>query len=203
MHLGYLVFIGDTSNCGCFGEMIAMSPLESLGKNGVLLVINGFLLRYKYKFGRKSWLTWALLPALFAAAVFVWPIQTEPDEVVAKFPAFENSAEIDFTEGNYLVAVLNLSCEHCQEAAQELAELQRNGADLPQVVALFFEEGGTTVEQFNILTNSDFPYQMIDVNTFFDLIGSAPPRVYWVKNGKMMQFWDTEIAKGIQMAFSP
>jgi len=203
VHLGYLVFIGDTSNCGCFGEMIAMSPLESLGKNGVLLVINGFLLRYKYKFGRKSWLTWALLPALFAAAVFVWPIQTEPDEVVAKFPAFENSAEIDFTEGNYLVAVLNLSCEHCQEAAQELAELQRNGADLPQVVALFFEEGGTTVEQFNILTNSDFPYQMIDVNTFFDLIGSAPPRVYWVKNGKMMQFWDTEIAKGIQMAFSP
>jgi len=203
VHLGYLVFIGDTSNCGCFGEMIAMSPLESLGKNGVLLVINGLLLRYKYKFGRKSWLTWALLPALFAAAVFVWPIQTEPDEVVAKFPAFENSAEIDFTEGNYLVAVLNLSCEHCQEAAQELAELQRNGADLPQVVALFFEEGGTTVEQFNILTNSDFPYQMIDVNTFFDLIGSAPPRVYWVKNGKMMQFWDTEIAKGIQMAFSP
>jgi len=203
VHLGYLVFIGDTSNCGCFGEMIAMSPLESLGKNVVLLAINGFLVRYKYKFGKKPWLTWALLPALFAAAVFVWPIQTEPDEVVAKFPAFENATEIDFTKGDYLVAVLNLSCEHCQEAAQELAELQRNGADLPQVVALFFEEGDTTVEQFNELTNSAFPYQMIRVNTFFDLIGSAPPRVYWVKNGKMMQFWDTEIAKGIQTTFAP
>lgn len=203
VHLGYLVFIGDTSNCGCFGEMIAMSPLESLGKNVVLLAINGVLLRYKYKFGKKPWLTWALLPALFTAAVFVWPIQTEPDEVVAKFPAFENAAEIDFTKGDYLVAVLNLSCEHCQEAAQELSELQRNGADLPQVVALFFEEGDTTVEQFNALTNSDFPYQMIGVNTFFDLIGSAPPRVYWVKNGKMMQFWDTEIAKGIQTTFAP
>ena len=203
LHLGYLVFLGDTSNCGCFGEMISMTPLASLGKNAILLVVNGFLLRYKYKFGKKSWLTWALLPALFAAAVFVWPIQTEPDEVVSKLPAFENTSDIDFTTGNYLVAVLNLSCEHCQEAAQELAELQRAGAQLPQIVALFFEEGDTTVAEFNSITNSDYPYQMIDVNTFFDLIGSAPPRVYWVKNGKMMQFWDTEIAEGIQTTFAP
>ena len=144
-----------------------------------------------------------MLPALFAAAVFVWPIQTEPDEVVSKLPAFENTSDIDFATGNYLVAVLNLSCEHCQEAAQELAELQRAGAQLPQIVALFFEEGDTTVAEFNSITNSDYPYQMIDVNTFFDLIGSAPPRVYWVKNGKMMQFWDTEIAEGIQTTFAP
>ena len=183
--------------------MISMTPLASLGKNAVLLAVNGFLLRYKYKFGKKSWLTWALLPALFAAAVFVWPIQTEPDEVVSKLPAFENTSEIDFATGNYLVAVLNLSCEHCQEAAQELAELQRAGAALPQIVALFFEEGDTTVAEFNSITNSDYPYQMIDVNTFFDLIGSAPPRVYWVKNGKMMQFWDTEISEGIQTTFAP
>ena len=203
LHLGYLVFLGDTSNCGCFGEMISMTPLASLGKNAILLVVNGFLLRYRYKFGKKSWVTWALLPALFAAAVVVWPVQTEPDEVVSKLPAFENTTEIDFASGNYLVAVLNLSCEHCQEAAQELAELQRAGVELPQVVALFFEEGDTTVAQFNSITNSDYPYQMIDVNTFFDLIGSAPPRVYWVKNGKMMQFWDTEISEGIQTTFAP
>ncbi len=203
LHLGNLVFLGDTSNCGCFGEMISMTPLASLGKNAILLVVNGFLLRYKFKFGKKSWLTWALLPALFAAAVLIWPIQTEPDEVVSKLPAFENTSEIDFATGNYLVAVLNLSCEHCQEAAQELAELQRAGAQLPQIVALFFEEGDTTVAQFNSITNTNYPYQMIDVNTFFDLIGSAPPRVYWVKNGKMMQFWDTEIGKGIQTTFAP
>jgi thiol-disulfide isomerase/thioredoxin len=202
-HLCYLIIIGETGNCGCFGEMISMSPLASLGKNVVLLGINGFLLRYKYKGNKKSGWIWALLPALFAAAVFVWPISTEPDEVVAKFPAFEETSEIDFTTGEYLVAVLNLSCEHCQEAAQELAELQRNGVVLPQVVALFFEEGDTTVKQFNAKTNADFPYQMIDVNTFFDLIGSAPPRVYWIKNGEVNQFWDEDIADGIKTTFAP
>ena len=101
-----------------------------------------------------------------------------------------------------MVAVLNLSCEHCQEAAQELVELQRNATDLPQVVALFFEEGDTSVAEFNTITNSDFPYQMIEVNTFFDLIGSAPPRVYWVKNGQTKQFWDTDFAEGIQTTFA-
>lgn len=202
-HLCYLIIIGETGNCGCFGEMISMSPLASLGKNVVLLGVNGFLLRYKYKGNKKSGWIWALLPALFAAAVFVWPISTEPDEVVAKFPAFEETSEIDFTTGEYLVAVLNLSCEHCQEAAQELAELQRNGVSLPQVVALFFEEGDTTVKQFNAKTNADFPYQMIDVNTFFDLIGSAPPRVYWIKAGEVNQFWDEDIADGIKTTFAP
>mgnify|MGYP000238776156 FL=1 len=203
VHLCYLIIIGETGNCGCFGEMISMSPLASLGKNVVLLGVNGFLLRYKYKGNKKSGWIWALLPALFAAAVFVWPISTEPDEVVAKFPAFEETSEIDFTTGEYLVAVLNLSCEHCQEAAQELAELQRNGVALPQVVALFFEEGDTTVKQFNAKTNADFPYQMIDVNTFFDLIGSAPPRVYWIKAGEVNQFWDEDIADGIKTTFAP
>lgn len=203
VHLCYLIIIGETGNCGCFGEMISMSPLASLGKNVVLLGVNGFLLRYKYKGNKKSGWIWALLPALFAAAVFVWPISTEPDEVVAKFPAFEETSEIDFTTGEYLVAVLNLSCEHCQEAAQELAELQRNGVSLPQVVALFFEEGDTTVKQFNAKTNADFPYQMIDVNTFFDLIGSAPPRVYWIKAGEVNQFWDEDIADGIKTTFAP
>lgn len=203
VHLCYLIIIGETGNCGCFGEMISMSPLASLGKNVVLLMVNGFLLRYKYKGNKKSGWIWALLPALFAAAVFVWPISTEPDEVVAKFPVFEETSEIDFTTGEYLVAVLNLSCEHCQEAAQELAELQRNGVALPKVVALFFEEGDTTVKQFNAKTNADFPYQMIGVNTFFDLIGSAPPRVYWIKNGEVNQFWDENIADGIKTTFAP
>ncbi|MEK9530948.1 MAG: MauE/DoxX family redox-associated membrane protein, partial [Flavobacteriaceae bacterium] len=203
IHLVYLIIIGETGNCGCFGEMISMSPLASLAKNAVLLVINGILLLFHYKGQKKSWITWVLLPLLFGAAIFVWPIQTAPDEIVAKLPAFENTAEVNFQKGEYLVSVFNLSCEHCQDAAQELAELQRSGLATPKVVALFFEEGDTTVEQFNQKTGTSFIYQMIDVNTFFDLIGSAPPRVYWIKNGAVVNFWDEKIGVGIQATFAP
>ena len=190
IHLLYLVAIGDTGNCGCYGEMISMSPVASLGKNVVLLAVNGFLLRYAYRGNKKPRITWLFLPMLFAATMFVWQSQTPPDEVVEKLPTFETETGIDFANGSYLVAILNLGCEHCQEAAQQIAVWQNNGTDLPQVAALFFAEGDTTVADFNTITGSNFPYQMIDVNTFFDLIGSAPPRIYWIVDGQVKQYWD-------------
>ena len=190
IHLLYLVAIGDTGNCGCYGEMISMSPVASLGKNVVLLAVNGFLLRYAYRGNKKPRITWLFLPMLFAATMFVWQSQTPTDEVVEKLPTFETETGIDFANGSYLVAILNLGCEHCQEAAQQIAAWQNSGVDLPQVVALFFAEGDTTVADFNTITGSNFPYQMIDVNTFFDLIGSAPPRIYWIVDGQVKQYWD-------------
>lgn len=203
IHLLYLVAIGDTGNCGCFGEMISMSPLASLGKNLVLLAVNGFMLRYKYRGDKKSVVTWLLLPLLFAGATLIWPVQTQPDKVVEKLPTFEAETGIDFANGSYLVAILNLSCEHCQEAAQQIVAWQNNGIDLPQVVALFFAEGDTTVAGFNTITGANFPYQMIDVNAFFDLIGSAPPRIYWIVDGQVKQYWDETLGEDFLTTFAP
>ena len=203
VHLGYLIAIGETGNCGCFGEMISMSPLASLGKNIVLLAVNGFLLRYKFRGNKKPRITWLLLPLLFAAATLIWPAQTQPDEVVEKLPTFEAETGIDFANGSYLVAILNLGCEHCQEAAQQIVAWQNNGIDLPQVAALFFAEGDTTVADFNTITGSNFPYQMIDVNTFFDLIGSTPPRIYWIVDGQVKQYWDETLGEDFLTTFAP
>ena len=203
VHLGYLIAIGETGNCGCFGEMISMSPLASLGKNIVLLAVNCFLLRYKFRGNKKPRITWLLLPLLFAAATLIWPVQTQPDEVVEKLPTFEAETGIDFANGSYLVAILNLGCEHCQEAAQQIVAWQNNGIDLPQVAALFFAEGDTTVADFNTITGSNFPYQMIDVNTFFDLIGSTPPRIYWIVDGQVKQYWDETLGEDFLTTFAP
>lgn len=203
VHLGYLIAIGETGNCGCFGEMINMSPLASLGKNIALLAVNGFLLRYKFRGNKKPRITWLFLPLLFAAATLIWPVQTQPDEVVEKLPTFEAETGIDFANGSYLVAILNLGCEHCQEAAKQIVAWQNNGIDLPQVVALFFAEGDTTVADFNTITGSNFPYQMIDVNTFFDLIGSAPPRIYWIVDGQVKQYWDETLGEDFLTTFAP
>jgi hypothetical protein len=201
VHLGYLIAMGETGNCGCFGEMISMSPLASLGKNLLLLSVNGFLLRYKFRGNKKPLITWLLLPLLFAAASLVWPVQTQPDEAVEKIPMFEAETGIDFANGSYLVAIFNLGCEHCQEAAHQIAAWQNKGINLPQVVALFFAEGDTSVADFNAITESNFPYQMIDANTFFDLIGSAPPRIYWIMDGQVKQYWDETLGEDFLTIF--
>ena len=203
VHLGYLIAIGETGNCGCFGEMISMSPLASLGKNIVLLAVNGFLLRYKFRGNKKPRITWLFLPLLFAAATLIWPAQTQPDEVVEKLPTFEAETGIDFANGSYLVAILNLGCEHCQEAAEQIVAWQNNGKDLPQVAALFFAEGDTTVADFNIITGSNFPYHMIGVNTFFDVIGSAPPRIYWMVDGQVNKDSGATLGEDFLTTFAP
>ena len=38
LHLAYSIFLGDSENCGCFGELIPMSPLQALIKNIIPLV---------------------------------------------------------------------------------------------------------------------------------------------------------------------
>ena len=43
LHLLYMVSLGDTENGGCFGELIALSPLESVAKNLILLLMAAIL----------------------------------------------------------------------------------------------------------------------------------------------------------------
>ena len=66
---------------------------------------------------------------------------------------------------------------------------------------LFYQEGSTTVEDFESITRSSSPYTFIDVNTFFDLIGDSPPRIYYLKNGIVAEIWDANFSEKIVNTF--
>ena len=86
---------------------------------------------------------------------------------------FKPKGRVDLSSGEKLIAIFNLDCEHCQEAATELGE-QRQHNDFPELYVLFYKEGSTTVERFESITRSSFSHAIIDVNSFFDLIGDSP-----------------------------
>ena len=94
-----------------------------------------------------------------------------------------------------------MDCEHCQEAAIELGQLKRLHEDFPELYVLFYQEGSTTVEDFESITRSSSPYTFIDVNTFFDLIGDSPPRIYYLKNGIVAEIWDANFSEKIVNTF--
>ena len=53
LHLGIQIYLtGNTGNCGCFGSLLPMSPLEAILKNifavGLLLVLNKLLEKNKF-----------------------------------------------------------------------------------------------------------------------------------------------------------
>lgn len=201
LHLIYLWSIGDTDNCGCFGEMISMTPEQSIIKNMIMLAIAFVVFRLAQTKKIKI-----IIPIVFSAATILsmWiilPIPNHKEFPFESFTHFETRGRVDLSSGENLVAIFNLDCEHCQQAATELGELKRNQENFPELYVLYFQEGSTTVEDFESITQSSFPYDLIEVNTFFDLIGDSPPRVYHLKDGKVLGIWDLNILKNIVNTF--
>ena len=201
LHLIYLWSIGDTDNCGCFGEMISMTPEQSIIKNMIMLAIAFVVFRKAQTKKIKI-----IIPIVFSAATIIsmWiilPIPNHKEFPFESFTHFETRGRVDLSSGENLVAIFNLDCEHCQQAATELGELKRNQENFPELYVLYFQEGSTTVEDFESITQSSFPYDLIEVNTFFDLIGDSPPRVYYLKDGKVLGIWDLNILGNIVNTF--
>ena len=201
LHLIYLWSIGDTDNCGCFGEMISMTPEQSIIKNIIMLAIA--LAVFKTAETKKIKKT---IPVVFSVVTIIsmWiilPIPNHNEFPFDSFTHFETRGRVDLSSGEKLVAIFNLDCEHCQETANKLAKLKRSVENFPEFYVLYFQEGSTSVEDFESITQSSFPYDLIEVNTFFDLIGDSPPRVYNLKDGKVLEIWDTDITRNLINAF--
>ena len=201
LHLGYLWAIGDTENCGCFGEMISMSPAESIIKNIGMLAVTGVVWFKSKKQPHKKPFVWALSIVVVGAMWWLLPISNPTEFPFSRFTQFEHKGRTDLASGEKLIAVFNLDCEHCQELATELAELQKQHDTFPQTFVLYFAEGETTPPEFEAITRSRFPYTLIDVNIFFDLIGDSPPRVYHTTDGKVVNVWDTAAADQLTKTF--
>lgn len=202
---GYLfysgVILGDKENCGCFGDLIKMSPLESILKNIIIAAISVVLFRFSYDV-RKNF--FVFLSAILISFLFVFtysPIKNVEDFQFSKYIYFEEAGRVDLSEGNKLLGVFSFECEHCQHTAKDIAKLKRSFDEIPDLYALFFSEGDISIDSFKTITDSNFPYYMIDHNDFFELIGSSPPRIYWLKDGKVEKYWDDQFVKNIVLEF--
>ncbi len=188
-------------DCGCFGAYIKMGPGVSIGKNIVLLALVGgglyLLMKKRDDSGaqpdrgpsRMGWALGALGIAIVAvSAAFGKPAPAETpantasaDRPFAAYLVETEGATIDLGKGDYLVAMLSATCEHCQAAVAVLNDLAAEPDMLP-IVSLML---GTEEEMmdFESLTDPQFPTQVIDALQFMNLIGTEPPRFYLVRDG--------------------
>jgi len=201
-YLAYTGFVlGETDNCGCFGEMLKLSPVESIIKNIVLLIPAVVLLSLLNDTKRNITFPIVVFLLSIAAVFIISPVKQEKDFQFSQYTSFEGSGRVDLSSGDKLLAVFNTECEHCQESAKELYQLRKQNK-IPELYILFFTEGSVSVDSFKSITTSNFPYRTIQVNEFFNLIGQSPPRVYWLQNGVVKEKWDDEITAKIKSKFS-
>ena len=202
VHLLYLWGIGDTANCGCFGEMISMTPAESMLKNSILISIGAFLYLKSPKRKRGGLFLGIVFLVVILSQWFLLPIPNSSEMSFSTYTHFEYVGRVDLSKGEKWIVVFNLSCEHCQEAAIEMGKLQRElGVSFADVYALYYKEGVFSVKDFEVLTKAKFPYHMIDGNIFFDLIGERPPRLYKLMDGKVSEFWDHGLSDALKQSY--
>ncbi len=91
--------------------------------------------------------------------------------------------------GEYLVAILSADCEHCQEETPRLVDLSFY-AGLPPVIGLAYEEVDGQLSDFRALTGAAFPIHEIGALTYFGLIDEESFRVYYTREGNVVECWD-------------
>ncbi|MBA4406936.1 hypothetical protein C0389_06650 [bacterium] len=202
IYLAYTGFIlKDTQNCGCFGEMIEMSPVESILKNTVLLGL--LVLLFKLCDEKKNYFVMPIITAIAIATVFIGvPLKSQKDIKFVQYTNFVGQGRIDLSQGDKLITIMNTECDHCQFLAKDLAGMKKKMEWFPEMYTLFFSEGNISVDSFKVITNYDLPYRVIEVKEFFSLIGQSPPRIYWLRDGVVKEIWDKDFLKSITLNFS-
>ncbi len=117
-----------------------------------------------------------LIPLTIAGTFIVAPVHARSDFPFERYTFFEGEGRGDLAQGDRLVAIFNLECEHCRAAATELGILKREIGDFPKTYILFYGDGIVSVDSFRVLTDTHFPYHLIGAEEFFGLIGSSPPQ---------------------------
>ncbi|MDB5271892.1 MAG: hypothetical protein JWO58_259 [Chitinophagaceae bacterium] len=68
IHLGYTIYTtGNSGNCGCFGQLIKMTPLEALLKNIATLGLLGYLYQLTKNYEKKN----ILLPVVLLGVTYI------------------------------------------------------------------------------------------------------------------------------------
>lgn len=190
----------DLQDCGCFGP-IEISPAISIAKNVVLalLAIAAWIgtRRSPVRFGRSVPAVLAVLCTVTAGLATAYAGSNierlgNIERPLAEFAFEEEGLFYDLAQGDYLVALLSMGCEHCQASVADLNNFVM-ATEEPAIVALCFEEGTDTIETFRAITQPLFPlHSMGDrIRKFYSLVGEGqvPPRFLAVRDGAIIKDW--------------
>ncbi len=200
LHLAYSIFLGDSENCGCFGELIPMSPLQALIKNIITLGVLGFL--YKKtpddKENSCSKLSIQFLSVLLLMFAFL-PVQTVgKNKRVSGFSEYVVS-DIDINDGKKILCFFDAGCEHCMDAARSLNQLSDSIAYFPQMHIIFSDSEADRIPEFFEYAGREYSHQVLpfyneddEINSYLEILGYEyeNPAVIYLDNGNQIRFYD-------------
>ena len=200
LHLAYSIFLGDSENCGCFGELIPMSPLQALIKNIITLGVLGYLYKNTTEDTKNncSNLSIQFLSILLLMFAFV-PVQTVgKNKRVAGFSEYVVS-DLNMNEGKKILCFFDAGCEHCMDAAKSLNELSDSIAYFPEIHIIFSDSEADRISEFFDYSGREYSHQVLpfyneddEINSYLEILGYEyeNPAVIYLDNGNQIRFYD-------------
>ena len=200
LHLAYSIFLGDSENCGCFGELIPMSPLQALIKNIITLGVLGYLYKNTTEDAKNdcSKLSIQFLSILLLMFAFV-PVQTVgKNKRVSGFSEYVVS-DLNMNEGKKILCFFDAGCDHCMDAAKSLNELSDSIAYFPEIHIIFSDSEADRIPNFFDYAGREYSYQVLpfyneddEINSYLEILGYEyeNPAVIYLYNGNQIRFYD-------------
>ena len=192
-----LIRFGNETNCGCFGELLPFSNIQSLLKNIVFIGVTTFLAYRAKEHSLKYW--WIGVSVLAITIFTIFMLHKIPlflDEIEIKEP-FEATylnckdfqiQEADF-EQKHLVLFLSCTCPRCKDMVRNMETMNRI---YPMQNVYFFVCEDSAVTSFELFDHKEisFSYKVVPKDTFYTYI-PAPylPFLGLVDSGKYTRVW--------------
>lgn len=206
-HLSYEIVQtgGSDGNCGCFGELIPMTPIESLLKNilAIGLLVFLYVKTEKDPESKNYWFLGAVY-AISTLLIFAITLQSSnnsgtlvmkgdaesyyaefgPENATSRF-----SKELPYIdEGLQILCFFNPDCDHCKEAGKGLVEVTSNSS-LKTNISILFEENEDLVPAFFTFIGKEFTYKTLDIPSFLELFtwDNEVPGIFILWNGNIVK----------------
>ena len=192
------IISGKTENCFCFGEMIQLSPAESLIKNIVLLFLlwlirndSGFRIKYASSIQLFVIVFALLMPVLLSQPDFMlkWP-QMSQDTLSIAAKRTANSQELQPlkpAEGKKMICMLSVTCGYCIHAANKISVIADKHQLNDEIIYVFAGDEAELPLFWEKSKSTHFNYTFLPFRSFFDIAGPSIPSIYLSENGEFKQ----------------
>lgn len=184
---------GNSGNCGCFGDKLAMTPLNAIIKNVVMIAVTMVLQRiYPVKpYKHQEWICQGLALIGMATPFVVQPIATggsnpsvwnKPVNLELLYK-YDQQPGVDLRKGKHIVAFMSLTCPHCKKAAYLLQIIHHDHPEYPIYLVL---DGPEPYKKkfFDETHAGNLPYLYYrHSEDFLQMAGPSVPSILWINNG--------------------
>jgi hypothetical protein len=211
LFLTYEVFVLGkwTGNCGCFGQLIPMTPPVSLIKNIIALLLLVLIYRNKTLFNERKQPSMIYLIigyfVVFSLIYFISPI-----DHIGKQPILNNktmgklSPEVELLQnkfpglkkGGAVLCFYSPTCHHCMNTAKSLHAMRKK-TKLKEHYVVFMIEGDDTEQKIQSFLKETKLQAKYTTMEFIDFPSETdPPAILIVNNGLVVtRFYGNDLNK--------